>query len=93
MVVLGAGAVSYERGTPVPDVAPGVRLFYERVVQGNLVHKKQPPQLGPLYDPGYIPSVGTYEGGVSYEQDTPVVRGVDYLTSLPGSELQSLTLE
>ena len=37
-------------------------------VQGYLAHKKQPPLLGPLYDPRYSPTVGSQEEGVSYER-------------------------
>ena len=40
------------------------------VVQGYLDHEKKPPPLGPPYDPRYNPSVGSYEGGVSYERGT-----------------------
>ena len=40
--------------------------------QGYLAHKKPPPSLGPLTDPRYSPTVGSWEGGVSYERSTPV---------------------
>ena len=51
-------------------------------VQGYLAHKKQPPPLGPPYDLGYSPTVGSWEGGVSYERGTP--RGLRYLSSGEG---------
>ena len=53
----------------------GVEVGTERRahhVPGYLAHKKQPPPLGPPYDPMYSPTAGSYEGGVSYERGTPV---------------------
>ena len=41
-------------------------------LQGYLARKKQTLTLGPPYDPRYIPTVGSYEGGVSYKRGTPV---------------------
>ena len=40
--------------------------------------------LGPPYDPRYGPTVGSYEGGVSYERGTPVA---SYLPVLTGAAL------
>ena len=37
------------------------------MVQGYLTHKKHPPSLGPPYGPRQSPTVGSYEGVVSYE--------------------------
>ena len=55
MAVLGGGAVSYERGTPV------LRL-QERLgraqVQGYLVHKELRAPLGSPQGPRHSPSVG-----------------------------------
>ena len=47
-------------------------------VQGYLAHKKQPPLLGPPWDPRYSPTVGSWWIAVSYERGTPVVasRGI-----------------
>ena len=44
-----------------PKTAPA------RDLQGNLAHARQPPPLGPPYDPRYSPTVGSREGSVSYE--------------------------
>ena len=41
-------------------------------VQGYLAHKKQPPPPGPPKGPRYNPTVGSLEGGVSYERGTHV---------------------
>jgi hypothetical protein len=42
-------------------------------IQGYPAHKKQPPPLGPPYDPRYSPTGGSWEGGVSYDRGTPVL--------------------
>ena len=44
MEVLGGAAVSYERGTPVGPMLPGVGLLFDRVrgLQGYLAHEKPP---------------------------------------------------
>ena len=41
-------------------------------IQGYLAHKKQPAPLGPPQFPRYSPTVGSWEGGGSYKQGTPV---------------------
>ena len=41
-------------------------------MQGYLAHRKQPPPLGPPWDPRCSPTVGSWEGCVSYERGTPV---------------------
>jgi len=41
-------------------------------LQGYLAHEKQPPPLGPPKDLRYSPTVGSWEGVVSYERGTPV---------------------
>ena len=41
-------------------------------LQRYLAHKKEPPSLGPPYDPRYSPTVGSWEGGVSYGRGAPV---------------------
>ena len=43
-----------------------------QTLQGYLAHKEQPSPLGPPYDPGYGPTVGSYEGGVSHKRGTSV---------------------
>jgi len=59
MTVLGGGAFSYERGTPLPlllnhPLGSNCRLLFRfpelhRLgIQGYLAHKKQPPPIGPL---------------------------------------------
>ena len=61
-------------------------------VQGYLAHKKHPPPLGPPQGP--IPTVGSWGGAVSYDQNTPVLvfaqvslslsfgESIDYKTSM-----------
>ena len=44
------------RGAPARD--PGLGPL-RPTVQGYLAHKKQPPPLGPPYDPRYSPTVGS----------------------------------
>ena len=41
-------------------------------VQGYLAHKKQPPPLGSQEGPRHSPTVGSWEGRVSYERSNPV---------------------
>ena len=41
-------------------------------VQGYLAHKKEPPPLGPPYDPRYRPTEGSQGGAFSYEEGVPV---------------------
>ena len=41
-------------------------------LQGYLAHKTQPPPLGPPYEPGHDPTVGSYGVAVSHKQGTPV---------------------
>ena len=43
-------------------------------IQGHLAHKTTPTPLGPPYDPGHGPTVGSYGAAVSYERGTPVWR-------------------
>ena len=56
-------------------------------LQGYLAHKKQPPPLGPPWDPRYSPHVGTSEGAVSYEQGTPATSAGKALISM-GTSIQ-----
>ena len=55
---------------------PRYRVSGRWPVQGYLAHKKHPTSLGPPYDPRHSPTVGSYEGAVSYERGTPVVRAL-----------------
>ena len=49
------------------DWGVGGRVWRFAFIQGYLAHKKQPPPLGPPYDLRNSPTLGSYEGGVSYE--------------------------
>jgi hypothetical protein len=42
--------------------------------RGTSLIRNSPPTLGPPYAPKHEPTVGSYEGDVSYERGTPVVR-------------------
>jgi len=68
MVVLGGGAVSYERGTPV---IPQSRVVSDKGLrlQGYLAHKETPT---PPWDPRHRPMAGSYGGAVSCKRGTPV---------------------
>jgi hypothetical protein len=52
------------------EYCTGIRADTQHL-QGCLAHKKQTPPLGPTYDHRYSPTVGSWEGGVSYERGTP----------------------
>jgi len=76
VVVLGGGAVSYERGTPVffkclPEFLTSLprRMMHTAMIQGYLAHTKLLPHrtllcLGPCGGPRVVE--------VSYERGTPV---------------------
>ena len=44
----------------------------QAALQGYLAHKKQPPPLGPPYDPRHSPTVGSVGEAVYFERSTPV---------------------
>ena len=50
-------------------------------LQGYLAHKTPPPAVGPPKVPRHKATVGSYEGGVSYERGTPVGFGVQGVAS------------
>ena len=70
---MGVGG-SCERGTPVTCACPSFRVTPVHMTPRNdaTADEKQPPPLGPPYDPRYSPIVGSQEGGVSYERGAPV---------------------
>jgi len=59
------------------EVVPPCRLAYT-LLQGYLAHKKHPSSLGPPYGPRHSPTVGSWEGDVSYERGAPVPRRLPY---------------
>ena len=60
------------RGRPVEVRTRARQNLRTTTLQGYLAHKKHPPSLGLPYGPRHSPTVGSYEGVVSYERGTPV---------------------